>query len=60
MDYRSFNRITKPNHTPNLRTDKMFDMLGQACFFFKLDFNTGFHQIRITASNIERTAFKTQ
>lgn len=41
------------------RTDEMFDRLGRAKFCFKLDLNTGFHQISIAADDIEKTAFKT-
>lgn len=38
----------------------MFDRLGQAVFFSKLDLKTGFHQIRICPADIEKTAFKTK
>ena len=60
VDYRALNRITKRNNTPLPRTDEMFDRLGEACFFSKMDLKTGFHQIRVKDSDIEKTAFNTK
>lgn len=60
IDYRALNRITKHNNAPIPRTDEMFDRLGQAQYFSKLDLKTGFHQIRIAPEDIEKTAFKTK
>lgn len=60
VDYRALNFITKPNHAPIPRADEMFDRLGQAKYFSKLDLKTGFHQIRICPEDIEKTAFKTK
>ena len=47
VDYRALNRLTKRNHSPLPRTDEMFDRLGEARVFSKLDVKTGFHQIRV-------------
>lgn len=60
IDYRALNRITKHNDAPIPRTDEMFDRLGQAVFYSKLDLKTGFHQIRIAPGDEEKTAFKTR
>lgn len=60
VDYRALNRITKHNNAPIPRPNEMFDRLGQAQFFSKLDLKTGFHQIRIAIEDIEKTAFKTK
>lgn len=60
IDYRGLNRITKHNNSPIPRTDEMFDRLGRAAFFSRLDLKTGFHQIRIAPADIEKTAFKTK
>lgn len=60
IDYRALNRITKHNNAPIPRTDEMFDRLGRARFYSKLDLKTGFHQIRINAADVEKTAFKTK
>lgn len=38
----------------------MFDRLGEAKVFSKLNLKTGFHQIRLRAEDIEKTAFKTR
>ena len=38
----------------------MFDRLGEAQFFSKMDLKTGFHQIRVRPEDIEKTAFKTK
>lgn len=60
IDYWAFNRITEHNNAPIPRTDEMFDRLGRARFFSKLDLKTGFHQIRIAPEDVEKTAFKTK
>jgi hypothetical protein len=57
VDYRALNRITKQNNAPLRRSDKIFDRLGGARVFFKLDLKTGFHQICIRPENIKETAF---
>ena len=38
----------------------MFDCLGEARLFSKLDLKTGFHQIRVGPENIEKAAFNTK
>ena len=60
IDYRGLNRITKKNRTPLPRTDEMFDRLGGAKYFTKLDLKTGFNQIRMNPADIEKTAFNTK
>ena len=60
VDYRGLNRITKRNNSPLPRSDEMFDLLGEAKFFSKMDLKTGFHQIRVKPEDIEKTAFNTK
>ena len=60
VDYRGLNRITKRNNSPLPRSDEMFDMLGEAKYFSKMDLKTGFHQIRVKTEDIEKTAFNTK
>lgn len=60
VDYRALNRITKRNNAPLPRADEMFDRLGEARVFSKLDLKTGFHQIRVKPEDIEKTAFNTK
>lgn len=38
----------------------MFDRLGEASYYSKLDLKSGFHQIRISPEDIEKTAFNTK
>lgn len=60
IDYRGLNRITKKNNAPIPRTDEIFDRLGGARVFSKMDLKTGFHQIRVRPEDIEKTAFNTK
>jgi len=60
VDYRALNRITKRNNAPLPRSDEMFDLLGEAKVFSKMDLKTGFHQIRVRDKDIEKTAFNTK
>lgn len=60
IDYRALNRITKMNSALLPRIGELFDRLGQASVFSKMDMKTGFHQIRIKASDIKKTAFNYQ
>ena len=60
VDYRGLNRITKRNNAPLPRSDEMFDLLGDAKVFSKMDLKTGFHQIRVRPTDIEKTAFNTK
>lgn len=60
IHYRTLNRITERNNAPIPRTDEMFDRLGKAAIFFKLDLKSGFHRIRVRKQDIEKTAFKTK
>ena len=60
VDYRALNRIKKRNNAPIPRYDEMFDRLGCAKVFSRLDLKTGFHQIRMRAEDTEKTAFSTK
>jgi len=60
VDYRALNRITKRNNAPIPRSDEMFDRIGGAKFFSRLDLKTGFHQIRVRDIDVEKTAFNTK
>ena len=60
VDYRALNRITKRNNAPLPRSDEMFDLIGEAKVFSRMDLKTGFHQIRVREKDIEKTAFNTK
>jgi hypothetical protein len=60
VDYRSLNEVTIKNKYPLPRSDDLFDQLGGACVFSKIDLRSGYHQLKIRASDIPKTAFTTR
>jgi hypothetical protein len=59
MDYRSLNKVTIKNKYPLPRIDDLFDQLKGACVFSKIDLRSGYHQLKIQASDIPKTTFIT-
>ena len=57
IDYRALNSATVRNRYPLPRTDELFDQLQGARYFSKIDLRTGYWQIRMAASAVEKTAF---
>jgi hypothetical protein len=60
MDYHSLNEVTIKNKYHLSRIDDLFDQLKGACVFSKIDLRSGYHQLKIRASDIPKTAFITQ
>jgi hypothetical protein len=60
VDYRSLNEVTIKNKYPLPRIDDLFDQLRGACVFSKIDLCSGYHQLKIRASDIPKTAFTTR
>jgi hypothetical protein len=60
VDYRDLNRITVKNRYALPRVDELFDRLLGAKFFSKIDLRSGYHQVRIHAEDIHKTAFRTR
>lgn len=59
VDYRKLNATTIKNKFPMPISDEFLDEIAGSKYFTKLDLNSGFHQIRVTAVDEYKTAFKT-
>ncbi len=57
IDYRALNTLTVRNRYPLPRSDVLFDKLGKAQYFSKIDLRTGYWQIRMEEESIPLTAF---
>jgi hypothetical protein len=60
INYRSLNEVTIKNKYPLPRIDDLFDQLRGACVFSKIDLHSGYHQLKIRATDIPKTAFTTR
>jgi hypothetical protein len=57
IDYRPLNAVTIKNKYLLPRIDILFDQFVRAKVFSKIDLRSGYHQIKIRASDIPKTAF---
>jgi hypothetical protein len=60
VDYHPLNAVTIKNKYPLPRIDVLFDQLASAKVFSKIDLRSSYHQIKIRASDIPKTAFSTR
>ena len=59
VDYRALNKQTIKNRYALPRIDDLVDQLRGAKLFTSIDLAQGYHQIRISKSDTEKTAFRT-
>ena len=60
IDYRQLNRVMIQNRYLLPRIDDLFDQLRGARVYFKIDFHTGYHQLKVRETDIPKTAFRTR
>jgi hypothetical protein len=60
VDYGSLNEVTIKNKYPLPRIDDLFDQLKGTCVFSKIDLKSGYHRLKIRASDIPKTTFITR
>jgi hypothetical protein len=60
VGYHSLNEVTIKNKYLLPRINDLFDQLKGACVFLKIDLRSGYHQLKIRASDIPKTTFITR
>jgi hypothetical protein len=60
VDYRALNKITVKNQYPLPCIDDLLHQLKSVVYFTKLDFRSGYHQIRVAEQDAWKAAFKTK
>jgi hypothetical protein len=58
IDYRQLNKMTIKNKYPLHRINDLFDQVGGAKIFSKLDIRSSYHQVMIKYEDISKTTFQ--
>ena len=59
IDYRELNERTILNRYPLPNIQELFDIIGRAKYYTKLDLKSGYHQFKVALDSIQYTAFCT-
>ena len=59
IDYRQINKVTVKNKYPLLRIEDLFDQLGGASVFSKIELRSGYYQLRVKEVDVPKIAFRT-
>ena len=60
VDYRALNKVTVRNNYPVPIAGELFDRLGKASYFTKMDLRSGYYQVRIAEGDEPKTACVTR
>ena len=60
INYWQLNNVTIKNKYPIPRIDDLFDQLQGACVFSKIDLRSGYYQLKIRATDVPKTTFRTR
>jgi hypothetical protein len=60
VNYWQLNKVTIKDRYPLPRIDDLMDQLVGAEVFSKIDLRSGYHNIRVKAEDISKTAFRTR
>ena len=59
IDYIAVNKLTVKNRYPLPRIDQLLDTLQGSTVFSSLDLHSGYHQVKLRAEDVPKTAFST-
>ena len=60
IDYKGLNKVMIKNKYPLPRIDDLFDQLAGSRVFSSIDLRSGYHQLKVRAEDIPKTAFRTR
>lgn len=60
IDYRGLNQVTRKDKYPLPHTQELIDKLSNAQYFSSFDLRSGYWQLKVAPSDINKTAFTTR